>query len=104
MRDLAHFVVNEGSNVLSLSALPWLSGLVTMRNVWPHDGPFVLQVLLAVLVFDFGVTLTHYLSHRIPALWRLHAVHHSVKRFYGFNGLMKHPLHLSLAHRTGPGP
>ncbi len=103
-RDLAHFIVNEASNVLSLCALPFLSGLVTVRDVWPHDWPFVLQVLLAVLVFDFGVTLMHYLSHRIPLLWRFHAVHHSVKRFYGFNGLMKHPLHQAMEMTAGVAP
>ncbi|WP_395842486.1 sterol desaturase family protein [Archangium violaceum] len=103
-RDLVHFFVNEVSNVLSILALPLLSGWVTMRDAWPHEWPFVLQVLLAVLAFDFGVTLTHWLSHRVPALWRLHAVHHSVKRFYGFNGLMKHPLHQALEMTVGVAP
>ncbi|WP_141619449.1 sterol desaturase family protein [Myxococcus sp. AB036A] len=103
-RDLVHFVVNEASNILSILALPLLSGLVTVRDAWPHEWPFVLQILLAVLVFDFGVTLTHWLSHRVPALWQLHAVHHSVKRFYGFNGLMKHPLHQALEMMVGVAP
>ncbi|NOJ80383.1 sterol desaturase family protein [Myxococcus xanthus] len=103
-RDLVHFVVNEASNILSILALPLLSGVVTVRDAWPHEWPFVLQVLLAVLVFDLGVTLTHWLSHRAPALWRLHAVHHSVKRFYGFNGLMKHPLHQALEMTVGVAP
>ena len=47
-------------------------------------------------MLDFGITMTHWASHRVPALWRLHAVHHSVKRFYGFNGMMKHPLHQAI--------
>ena len=51
------------------------------------------QLLLALPVADLGITLVHYASHRLPLLWRLHAVHHSVTRMYGFNGLMKHPLH-----------
>ncbi|WP_216612779.1 sterol desaturase family protein [Myxococcus xanthus] len=103
-RDLLHFLVNETSNVLALLSLPFLSGWACLRDAWPHEWPFVLQVLLAVLVFDFGVTLTHWLSHRVPALWRLHVVHHSVKRFYGFNGLMKHPLHQALEMTVGVAP
>lgn len=41
---------------------------------------------------DLGITLMHWLSHRSALLWRLHAVHRSVHRIYGLNGLMKHPL------------
>ncbi|MFC6581206.1 sterol desaturase family protein [Planomonospora parontospora] len=40
----------------------------------------------------------------IGLLWRFHAVHHSVKRFYGFNGLMKHPLHQTLEMSAGVVP
>ncbi len=47
----------------------------------------------AILVLDAGVTLTHIARHRWSTLWRYHAVHHSVQRTYGLNGLMKHPLH-----------
>ena len=46
----------------------------------------------------------HYASHRVGFLWRLHAVHHSVKRMYGFNGLMKHPLHLGCEALAGTLP
>ncbi|MBL4790093.1 MAG: sterol desaturase family protein [Kordiimonadaceae bacterium] len=53
---------------------------------------------------DIGITLAHYASHRIDALWRLHAVHHSIKRMYGFNGLMKHPLHQLLETVAGTTP
>lgn len=62
------------------------------------------QVLLAVAVTDMGVTLVHVASHRVGWLWRMHAVHHSVRRFYGFNGLMKHPLHGALELAAGTAP
>jgi sterol desaturase/sphingolipid hydroxylase (fatty acid hydroxylase superfamily) len=35
----------------------------------------------------------HWLSHKWAPLWRLHAVHHGVGRLYGFNGVLRHPLH-----------
>lgn len=57
-----------------------------------------------LLVADFGITLAHYASHRIPALWSLHAVHHSVERMYGFNGLLKHPLHQAIELTAGVAP
>jgi sterol desaturase/sphingolipid hydroxylase (fatty acid hydroxylase superfamily) len=58
--------------------------------------PLWAQVTFAILVADFGITIAHWMSHRVPALWKLHEVHHSVKRMYGFNGLMKHPVHLAV--------
>lgn len=66
--------------------------------------PFALQVLAAVLIADLGITLTHYANHKISLLWRFHAVHRSTKRFYGFNGLMKHPLHQALEMSAGVAP
>ena len=37
-------------------------------------------------------------------LWRLHAVHHGVHRLYGFNGLIRHPLHQVLDIVVGTLP
>jgi sterol desaturase/sphingolipid hydroxylase (fatty acid hydroxylase superfamily) len=92
-RDVIHALVNEGAILASLWAMPALAASVSLTALWPTSLPFVVQVLLAVLVADAGITLGHWLSHRQPMLWRLHSVHHSVERFYGLNGLMKHPLH-----------
>lgn len=92
-RDILHALNNELMNLVGLSLLPLIAGALTIVNAWPSDWPLAVQVLLAVLVADTGITLAHYASHRLTLLWKLHAVHHSVKRIYGFNGLMKHPLH-----------
>ncbi len=37
-------------------------------------------------------------------MWRLHAVHPSIRRSYGLNGLMKHPLHQTLETIGGVAP
>ncbi|MAC90026.1 sterol desaturase family protein [Maricaulis sp.] len=92
-RDRVHFVVNEGANFLSILGLPFLAALLPNFGVWPSHWPLWGQLLLAIGIVDFGITMAHFASHRINWLWRFHAVHHSVKRMYGFNGLMKHPLH-----------
>ncbi|GGW71987.1 hypothetical protein GCM10010503_56720 [Streptomyces lucensis JCM 4490] len=103
-RDAAHALVNEGLLLASLAVVPLLSALVPWAGVWPASWPFPAQVLLAVLVADLGITLVHYASHKVGALWRFHAVHHSVKRFYGLNGLMKHPLHQTVETAAGFTP
>lgn len=86
-------MVNEGANFLSILGLPFLAVLLPNFGVWPSHWPLWGQLLLAIGIVDFGITMAHFASHRINWLWRFHAVHHSVKRMYGFNGLMKHPLH-----------
>ena len=103
-RDVAHALVNETFALVSVLALPALATFATLTDAWPHDLPFVLQVVGTLLVFDFGITVAHWLSHRWGPLWRLHAVHHSVKRAYGLNGLMKHPLHQAVELTFGIAP
>lgn len=103
-RDVLHGVVNEALQVGSLVTLPWLVGWFAIDGVWPGGWPFALQVFLAIVVVDVGITLGHRVSHEFEVLWRFHAVHHSVKRFYGFNGLMKHPLHQLFETALGTAP
>lgn len=103
-RDFYHALVNEASSVIGVALVPVLARLITLPSVWPTSLPLWLQLLLAIFIADIGITLVHYASHRIDALWRLHAVHHSIKRMYGFNGLMKHPLHQLLETLAGTAP
>ena len=103
-RDVSHALVNEVSVYLSAALIPILTLLSPAGGLWPGGWPLWGQLLLAILIADFGITLCHYASHRNEKLWRFHAVHHSVKRMYGFNGLMKHPLHQALETAAGTAP
>lgn len=104
LRDIAHALVNEGSIMISLLVLPLIAAAVPGVALWPGDWPLWAQLGLAILIADFGITLAHYASHKIDALWRLHAVHHSVARMYGFNGLLKHPVHQAIELAAGTAP
>ena len=95
-RDFIHAAVNETLNLLGIAVIPLVALWLPDRGLWPEQWPLGVQVLLVVPLADLGITLVHYASHRWALLWRLHAVHHSVTRMYGFNGLMKHPLHQML--------
>ena len=103
-RDRIHVAVNETLILASVAAIPLLAAIVPAPQLWPHSWPFVTQVLAAVLVADFGITVVHLASHKIGILWRFHAVHHSITRFYGLNGLMKHPLHQTVEMAAGVAP
>ena len=50
------------------------SGLGLLNEV---DAPPWAELVLAVIVFDAWQYFWHRLNHRIPLLWRFHAVHHS---------------------------
>lgn len=40
------------------------------------DWPNWLEIVLAVTVFDLVIYLQHVMFHAVPALWRIHMVHH----------------------------
>jgi sterol desaturase/sphingolipid hydroxylase (fatty acid hydroxylase superfamily) len=103
-RDRIHVAVNETLILASVAAIPLLAAIVPAPQLWPHSWSFVAQVLAAILVADFGITVVHLASHKIGLLWRFHAVHHSITRFYGLNGLMKHPLHQTVEMAAGVAP
>lgn len=103
-RDVAHAFINETALLLTVLVIPLMAALSPFHDRWPASLPFLVQVLIAIVVTDLGVTVVHVASHKVGWLWRFHAVHHSVKRFYGFNGLMKHPLHGALELAAGTVP
>ena len=103
-RDLLHFVVNSTFNHLGVLFLPLFAAVAPFPNLWPSELPFWAQVIMAILVVDVGISAAHHASHHSNFLWRFHAVHHSVKRMYGFNGLMKHPIHQAIEAVSGFAP
>ncbi len=103
-RDTLHAIINELSNIAAIAFIPVVAAITTGFDVWPSEWPLWAQLGMTILIADFGITMAHYASHKIEALWRLHAVHHSVERMYGFNGLMKHPLHQAIELTAGTTP
>lgn len=102
--DTLHALVNTALTYGGIVALPLLTALLPWPSLWPQHWPFVAQVIAAVLLLDLGIAAMHHLSHRLPLLWRFHAVHHAAERLYGFNGWMKHPLHQLLETAAGMTP
>jgi sterol desaturase/sphingolipid hydroxylase (fatty acid hydroxylase superfamily) len=103
-KDVAHGVIYEMSNIVAILILPLITMVIPWRGVWPSSLPIGVQLLLAILIADFCMTMIHYVSHRVSFLWRLHSIHHGVHRLYGFNGLVRHPLHQMLDLAAGTFP
>ncbi|MEW6707878.1 MAG: sterol desaturase family protein [Pseudomonadota bacterium] len=98
--DLQHFIVNHmvvGFVLLATNLLVHkLFGWAAKDGVraWVQDLPFALALFLLILVADLVQYWTHRAYHEVPTLWRLHAVHHSVKSMDWLAGSRQHLLEL----------
>lgn len=90
--NLAHTVLNKGlvQVLVVVAGTVGLAGAVqpaagSTEGLWPGQWPIWAQVLLGLLIAEFGLYWAHRLAHEIPFLWRFHAVHHSVTRLWFVN-------------------
>ena len=65
---------------------------IAVNALWPHHLPVWLQVVLMLLVADFGRYWLHRGFHKFGVMWRFHAVHHSPHRLYWLNVGRFHPI------------
>lgn len=66
-------------------ATPWLAQL-----------PFLAQVLLVMLISEFGQYWMHRLMHNTDLLWSTHAPHHHVTQLNALKGFIGNPIELFL--------
>jgi sterol desaturase/sphingolipid hydroxylase (fatty acid hydroxylase superfamily) len=77
---------------LTLAPAEIVTSTADMRQVQTYIGsqPFLIQLILIMLFTDFVQYWVHRLFHRIPFLWRFHAVHHSAQTMDWFAGARMH--------------
>jgi len=61
------------------------------------DIPLWLAFVLSVLALDLAIYLQHVMFHAVPALWRLHRMHHADLEFDVSTGLRFHPVEILLS-------
>ncbi|MFQ5956050.1 MAG: sterol desaturase family protein, partial [Kiloniellales bacterium] len=59
--------------------------------------PYWLAVPLTVVLLDFAIYLQHVMFHAVPALWRLHRMHHADLDFDVTTGTRFHPIEILLS-------
>ena len=64
----------------------------SMLELFPSHLNFLGQLIIALLLIEFGRYWVHRWHHRIGFLWWLHALHHSSERLYSINNFRFHPL------------
>jgi sterol desaturase/sphingolipid hydroxylase (fatty acid hydroxylase superfamily) len=60
-------------------------------------GPAWVGVVASVIILDLAIYLQHVLFHAVPALWRLHRMHHADLEFDVSTGLRFHPIEILLS-------
>ena len=56
--------------------------------------PYWAKIIAAMLILDFGIWLQHLISHKIPAFWRFHQMHHADRDMDVSTALRFHPIEI----------
>ena len=59
--------------------------------------PFWLSVVVSIALLDLAIYLQHVMFHAVPALWRLHRMHHADLDFDVTTGARFHPIEILLS-------
>ena len=84
-------LLSVGSAVILRSHATWL------QATWTAQWPRWTVVVVTLLAMDLCNWLAHWGDHRIGALWRVHALHHSQEELSVLTSFRAHPL----MHTTG---
>ncbi|SMX25071.1 sterol desaturase family protein [Boseongicola aestuarii] len=75
--------------------------LIVSGNGWGLfalvDVPNWLAIVVTILILDLIIYLQHVVFHAVPALWRLHRMHHADLEFDVTTGLRFHPAEILLS-------
>lgn len=102
-----HMVANTAISQWGFKAL--CGGLVLIMihalpapwTPWTHTWPAWLQLLCTLLMVDLVSYWIHRAEHVIPALWKIHSVHHSAEEVNFMVGTLIHPVEHLYAELAG---
>jgi len=92
--DFAHTLLNKGGvQIVAAIGTSFPMAIATVAQpmfsppsfLWPHSAPLFLQVILGLIIAEFGLYIAHRVAHENLSLWRFHALHHSVERLWVIN-------------------
>lgn len=96
--DLCYFFLNGALITLGLVAvltIAHMAGLALTPDAWRAalaGLPLWAAVPLAIIISDLGFYAAHRTFHAVPALWRFHAIHHSIEQMDWLAAHRVHPL------------
>lgn len=98
--DVLHSLISANGTALLLKATLFAAlatagarlGEVAGASLWPTGWPLPLQLILAVVIGDFGAYWAHRSMHLTRLGWRIHAVHHSPTKLHVMAAGRTHPI------------
>ncbi|MBC7984633.1 MAG: sterol desaturase family protein [Candidatus Obscuribacterales bacterium] len=97
-------VIGVLGTVIAATVYAQFEHLGWLTSRFPSHWPLLLQAVLLVLLADLGKYWVHRFGHETELGWRLHSVHHAVKRVYWLNGFRIHPLYHLINFAVGVLP
>lgn len=67
-----------------------------IHTEWAMHVPFILQVVLVIVIIEFGQYWMHRLMHNNAFLWSTHAPHHHITQLNAMKGYVGNPIELFL--------
>jgi sterol desaturase/sphingolipid hydroxylase (fatty acid hydroxylase superfamily) len=99
--NLAVSALNTGFVRVMFPATVVSLALIRERQHWgllnSMPIPWWLAVLASVILFDLAIYLQHVMFHAVPALWRVHRMHHADLDFDVTTGARFHPIEIALS-------
>jgi sterol desaturase/sphingolipid hydroxylase (fatty acid hydroxylase superfamily) len=105
--DLLHVVLSNSAPAAAVEAIGYAAlatlspsyslGLMAAQPLW-------LQLVVLLALTDLTFYLVHRALHAVPALWRLHRIHHSPAQMDWLSGYRKHALETVLHSAVALAP
>jgi sterol desaturase/sphingolipid hydroxylase (fatty acid hydroxylase superfamily) len=89
-------VIGFLSEALVNSPLRAVKADLGIATPWLAESPFIVQVLVVMLVFEFGQYWMHRAMHNWHPLWLTHAPHHHITQLNALKGYIGNPIELFL--------
>lgn len=88
----------------ALAAAAARAALPGAIGIWLRNQPLWLQVGEILVLADLGFYLAHRAFHAVPALWKFHAIHHSIEELDWLAAYRVHPLDQIATMAASYGP
>lgn len=94
--------------VLSSTVIAWLSKTLAedpllalkdwlgISTTWMAEVPWLVQVIMVVVILEFGQYWMHRLMHNVTPFWLTHAPHHHITQLNAAKGYVGNPIELFL--------
>ena len=99
--NLAISALNAASLRMAFGAEAFGLALVAQREHWGLFNhlpiPHPLAIIASFVLLDLGICLQHVMFHAVPALWRVHRMHHTDLDLDVTSGVRFHPIEIVIS-------